>query len=327
MNAEAATLSTMADMRYRRLGNSGLAVSVVGIGCNNFGAKLDAAQTQAVVDTAIDEGITLFDTSDTYGSPQGSSEEFLGAALKANGKRDDVVVATKFGSPMNGANGPDFDARGSRRYIFRAVEASLRRLQIDHIDLYQIHRPDRHTPIEETLSALDDLVRAGKVRYIGSSNFAGWQIADAAWTAQTAHLTAFVSAQNHYSLVDRAVEAEVIPACRRFDVGMLPYFPLASGLLTGKYQRGAAMPENSRLSAPRFGGFLTDERWDRKEKLDEYASERGASLLEVAIGGLAALPTVASVIAGATTADQVRANVAAGAWTPGEADLAALKAL
>jgi len=327
MNAEAVTLSTMADMRYRRLGNSGLAVSVVGIGCNNFGAKLDAAQTQTVVDTAIDEGITLFDTADVYGNPQGSSEEFLGAALKANGRRDDVVVATKFGSPMNGINGPDFDARGSRTYIFRAVESSLRRLQTDRIDLYQIHRPDRNTPIEETLSALDDLVRAGKVRYVGSSNFAGWQIADASWTAATEHVTSFVSAQNHYSLVERGVEADVIPACERFGVGMLPFFPLASGLLTGKYQRGAPMPENSRLSAPRFGGFLTDQRWERKEKLEQYASEHGASLLEVAIGGLAAMPAVTSVIAGATTADQVRANVAAGAWTPSDADAAALKAL
>jgi aryl-alcohol dehydrogenase-like predicted oxidoreductase len=317
----------MADMRFRRLGNSGLAVSVVGIGCNNFGTKMDAAQTQAVVDTAIDEGITLFDTADTYGNPQGRSEEFLGAALKANGRRDDVVVATKFGSPMNGVNGPDFDARGSRRYIFQAVETSLRRLQTDRIDLYQIHRPDPNTPVEETLSALDDLVRDGKVRYIGSSNFAGWQIADAAWTAQTAHLTAFVSAQNHYSLVDRAVEADVIPACERFGVGMLPYFPLASGLLTGKYQRGAPMPENSRLSAPRFGGFLTDERWERKEKLEQYAQERSVSLLEVAIGGLAAMRSVASVIAGATTPEQVRANVAAGAWTPSADDVRALRAV
>jgi aryl-alcohol dehydrogenase-like predicted oxidoreductase len=327
MNAEAATLATMADMRYRRLGNSGLAVSVVGIGCNNFGSKLDAAQTQIVVDTAIDEGVTLFDSADTYGNPQGRSEEFLGAALKANGRRDDVVLATKFGSPMNGANGPDFDARGSRRYIFRAVESSLRRLQTDRIDLYQIHRPDPNTPIEETLSALDDLVRDGKVRYIGSSNFSGWQIADAAWTASTSHLTAFISAQNHYSLVDRTVETDVIPACERFGVGMLPFFPLASGLLTGKYQRGAPMPEGARLSSPRFGRFLTDERWERKETLERYAAERSVSLLEVAIGGLAAQPAVASVIAGATTAEQVRANVAAGVWTPSESDLAALKGL
>ena len=314
-------------MRYRRLGHSGLAVSVVGIGCNNFGRKLDAAQTQIVVDAAIDAGITLFDTADVYGAPQGRSEELLGAALKANGRRDDVVVATKFGSPMGGTNGPDFDARGARRYVVRAVEASLRRLGTDHIDLYQMHQPDRRTPIGETLSALDDLVRAGKVRYIGSSNFGGWQISDAAWTADTEHLTAFVSAQNHYSLIERSAEAEVIPACERFGIGLLPYFPLANGLLTGKYERGSDLPENSRLSNSRFAGYLTDARWDRKEKLEEYARERSVSLLDVAIGGLAAMPAVTSVIAGATTEEQVRANVAAGSWTPSAADLEALRAV
>jgi len=322
MNAEAVTLSTMADMRYRRLGNSGLAVSVVGIGCNNFGAKLDAAQTQTVVDTAIDEGITLFDTADVYGNPQGSSEEFLGAALKANGRRDDVVVATKFGSPMNGINGPDFDARGSRTYIFRAVESSLRRLQTDRIDLYQIHRPDRNTPIEETLSALDDLVRAGKVRYVGSSNFAGWQIADASWTAATEHVTSFVSAQNHYSLVERGVEADVIPACERFGVGMLPFFPLASGLLTGKYQRGAPMPEGARMTreAQRAGEVLTEAHWARTEKLAAFCEARGKTLLELAFSWLAAQPVVSSVIAGATKPEQIAANVKAADWvlTPEE---------
>ena len=316
----------MADMTYRRLGSSGLAVSLVGIGCNNFGRKLDLGATQAVVDAAIDCGITLFDTSDSYGSPQGASEEFLGAALKANGRRDDVIVATKFGSPVGGLNGPDWDARGSRRYIVRAVESSLRRLGTDHIDLYQIHRPDPQTPIAETLSALDDLVRSGKVRYIGSSNFAGWQVADAAWTALTAHTTAFVSAQNEYSLLERKADADLIPACRRFEVGLLPYFPLANGLLTGKYRRDET-PPGSRLSREQFAPYLARAPWEVIEKLEAYAQERSRSILDVAIGGLAAMPTVASVIAGATTPEQVRANAAAGAWTPTGEDVAQLDAI
>jgi aryl-alcohol dehydrogenase-like predicted oxidoreductase len=310
----------MADMTYRRLGTSGLAVSVVGVGCNNFGRKIDLAGTKAVVDAAIGAGITLFDTADVYGDPPGASEECLGAALKANGKRDDVVIATKFGSPMGG---PDWGARGSRRYIIRAVEASLRRLGTDHIDLYQIHRPDEATPIAETLSALDDLVRAGKVRYIGSSNFAGWQIADAAWTAQTAGSAPFISAQNEYSLLDRGIERDVIPACGRFGVGMLPYFPLANGLLTGKYRRDD-IPAGSRLSLDRFAPYLARAPWDVIEKIEAYAHERSLSILEVAISGLAAQPAVASVIAGATTPEQVRANAAAGSWTPTDDDLKTL---
>jgi aryl-alcohol dehydrogenase-like predicted oxidoreductase len=313
----------MADMTYRRLGTSGLAVSVVGVGCNNFGRKIDLGGTKAVVDAAIEAGITLFDTADVYGDPSGASEECLGAALKANGKRDDVVIATKFGSPMGGSNGADWDARGSRRYIVRAAEASLRRLGTDHIDLYQIHRPDEATPIAETLSALDDLVRAGKVRYIGSSNFAGWQIADAAWTAQTAGTAPFISAQNEYSLLDRGIERDVIPACGRFGVGMLPFFPLANGLLTGKYRRHA-IPAGSRLSLDRFAPYLARAPWEVIEKIEAYAQERSLSILDVAISGLAAQPTVASVIAGATTADQVRANAAAGSWTPTDDDLRTL---
>lgn len=309
-------------MRYRRLGNSGLSVSVVGIGCNNFGRKLDAAATKVVVDTAIDEGITLFDTADVYGDPRGGSEELLGAALKANGKRDDVIIATKFGNPM--LNGPDWDARGGRRYVHRAVEASLRRLGTDHIDLYQLHRPDPSTPIEETLSALDDLVRAGKVRYLGSSNFAGWQIADAAWTARAHHLTPFVSAQNEYSWIHRDTEAEIIPACEHFGVGMLPYFPLASGLLTGKYKRGTAPGAGTRLSLGQWSGYLAKAPWDVLERLETFAAKRSISMTEVAIGGLAAKPAVASVIAGATTAEQVRVNALAGAWIPSGDDLAEL---
>jgi aryl-alcohol dehydrogenase-like predicted oxidoreductase len=316
----------MADMRYRRLGNSGLAVSVVGIGCNNFGRKVDLAGTRAVVDTAIDLGINLFDTADVYGN-QGGSEELLGAALKANGRRDDVVLASKFGMDMAGGNGPDRGARGGRRYLTRAVEASLRRLDTDYLDLYQVHRPDEDTPIEETLSALDDLVRAGKVRYLGSSNFAGWQVADAAWTARTAHLTPFVSAQNEYSLLRRQVERDLVPACQRFGVGLLPFFPLASGLLTGKYQRGAPAPAGTRMADVRWARALAEAPWDVIERLESYAAERSITLLDVAIGGLAARPAVASVIAGATTAEQVRANVAAGAWLPSADDLEALDAI
>jgi aryl-alcohol dehydrogenase-like predicted oxidoreductase len=288
--------------------------------------KVDAVGTTAVVNAAVDHGITLFDTADVYGN-QGGSEEFLGAALKASGRRDDVIIATKFGGNMNGTNGTDWGARGSRRYIVRAVEASLRRLDTDYIDLYQMHQPDALTPIEETLSALDDLVRSGKVRYLGSSNFAGWQIADAAWIAQTARLTPFVSAQNEYSLVHRGTEAEVIPACERFGVGQLPYFPLASGLLTGKYRRDSPPPPGSRLAGDLWARRHADAPWDLIERLERYARDRSLTILDVAIGGLAAKPAVTSVIAGATTPDQVRANAAAGGWTPSAEDLAELDAI
>ncbi len=314
----------MADMRYRRLGDSGLAVSVVGLGCNNFGRRIGPEQVQEVVDAAIDNGVTLFDTADTYGTPHGASEEQLGAALKANGRRDEVVIATKFGSSMEGVNGPDWNARGGRRYIQLAVEASLRRLGTDRIDLYQLHTPDPHTPIEETLAALDEVVRAGKVRYIGSSNFAGWQVADAAWLARTNRFTPFISAQNHYSWLTRTVEADLVPACTRFGVGLLPFFPLASGLLTGKYRRGQEAPAGTRLSFGPFSGALANARWDVIEQLETFAQARSLSLLDVAIGGLAAKPAVASVIAGATSGEQVRANVSAGAWTPTPEDLADL---
>lgn len=317
----------MAEMIYRRLGDSGLMVSAVGVGCNNFGRKLDIAGTRAVVDAAIDAGITLFDTADIYGTPQGGSEEQLGAALR--GRRDDVVLATKFGMDMSGGNGVDHGVRGSRRYIVRAVEASLRRLGTDHIDLYQFHEPDPVTPIEETLQALDDLVRGGKVRYLGCSNFAGWQIADAAWTARTGGLSPFVSAQNEYNLLDRRVEREVVPACQRFGLGLLPYFPLADGLLTGKYRRAEAPPPGSRLAgeSSRYAARLADAPWDVIEALDAYAAKRDLSLLTVAIGGLAAQPAVASVIAGATTPEQVRANAAAGSWQPDADDLAELRSI
>ncbi len=313
-------------MTYRRLGDSGLVVSVVGIGCNNFGRKLDLDGTRAVVDAALDAGINFFDTADIYGEPQGSSEELLGQALK--GRRDDVVVATKFGMDMHGLNGPDHGARGARRYIARAVEASLRRLDTDHIDLYQMHEPDPGTPIDETLAALDDLVTAGKVRYLGNSNFAGWQIADADWTASSQGRTRFISAQNHYSLLERSVEAEVIPACERFGLGMLPFFPLANGLLTGKYKRDEAPPAGSRLSGGgRYAERLAAADWDTIEAVEAYAAERGISMLQVAIGGLAARPAVTSVIAGATTPEQVRANAEAGTWQPTDEDLDTLDAI
>ncbi|MFB9850653.1 aldo/keto reductase [Micromonospora andamanensis] len=313
-------------MTYRRLGDSGLVVSVVGIGCNNFGRKLDLDGTRAVVDAALDAGINFFDSADIYGEPHGASEAQLGAALK--GRRDDVVLATKFGMSMAGSNGRDFGVRGSRRYVIRAVEASLRRLDTDYIDLYQFHEPDPGTPIEETLSALDDLVRAGKVRYLGNSNFSGWQIADADWTAKTRGFTRFVSAQNHYSLLNRDAEIEVLPACDRFGLGMLPFFPLANGLLTGKYKRGEAPPAGSRLAGGgRYAQRLAAADWDTIEGIEAYAAERGVPMLHVAIGGLAAQPAVTSVIAGATTPEQVRANAEAGAWHPTEDDLKALRAV
>ncbi len=306
----------MTGMRYRTLGKSGLQVSVVGLGCNNFGRRLDEAATARVVHMAIDCGITLFDTADVYGS--GESESYLGAALR--GRRDQAVIATKFASSMG--EGP-YNKGGSRRYIYKAVEDSLRRLDTDYIDLYQMHWPDPATPIEETLSALNDLVHQGKVRYIGSSNFAGWQIADAAWISRTEHLAPFISAQNQYSLLNRSIEHDVIPACERFGVGMLPYSPLANGLLTGKYRRGQPAPDGTRLAgSPRAGEMLSDQNFDVVEGLERFAKERGITLLDVAIGGLAAQPAVDSVIAGATKPEQIEANVKAGSWVPTPEDLA-----
>jgi len=311
----------MGDMIHRRLGSSGLMVSVVGLGCNNFGTRIDAQATASVVHAALDHGVNLFDTADVYGA--GLSEEMLGAALR--GRRDEAVIATKFAIPMG--TGPN-DRGGSRSYVLRAVEASLQRLGVDHIDLYQMHRPDPDTPIEETLAALDSVVRAGKVRYIGSSNFAGWQIAEGAAVADRRHLTPFVSAQNDYSLVARDVEAEVIPACERFGVGMLPYFPLAGGLLTGKYRRGESAPTGARLAtAPNAERFLNDANFALVDELRRFAEERGVDMLDVAIGGLAAQPGVASVIAGAVSPEQVAANVSAGRYEPSADDLEELDRL
>lgn len=309
-------------MDVRRLGNSGLKVSVIGLGCNNFGMRIDQAQTQAVVDAAIEAGINFFDTADIYGATQ--SEVFLGKALGS--RRQDVVVATKFGVKI----GDDENRKGaSRRWIMRAVEDSLRRLNTDYIDLYQLHFPDPDTGIDETLRALDDLVTQGKVRYIGNSNLAGWQIADADWTARSERLTRFVSAQNLFSLLERDVEREVLPACQRFGLGFLPYFPLASGLLTGKYRRGEPPPEGTRLAVwgERGQKALSDKNFDVIEKLEGWAKARGHSLLELAFAWLLGHPVVSSVIAGATSPEQVRTNAGAGQWrlTPAEvAEVAAL---
>jgi len=309
-------------MRYRPLGESGLVVSVVGLGTNNFGSRIGLDETRAVVDAAVDGGITLVDTADTYGN-RGGSEALLGDVLK--GRRDRVILATKFGMDMGGVNGPDWGARGSRRYIRRAVEGSLDRLQTDWIDLYQYHAPDGVTPMEETLAALDELVGEGKVRYVGSSNFAGWQVADTEAIAHRHGWSRYISAQNSYSLLDRLAERELVPACVHYRVGVLPYFPLANGILTGKYRRGETPPEGTRLAAR--GSAVSDRQFDVLDALEQFARERGISLLHVAIGGLAALPAVASVIAGATRPEQVRANAEAGEWEPTAEDLAALNAI
>jgi aryl-alcohol dehydrogenase-like predicted oxidoreductase len=307
---------------YQQLGPSGLTVSVVGLGCNNFGARMADEDVPTVVGAAIDAGITLFDTADVYGNA-GGSETLLGAALK--GRRDEVVIATKFGMDMGGANGPDWGVRGSRRYIRLAVESSLRRLGTDWIDLYQLHRPDPHTPIEETLAALSELVTEGKVRYIGSSNLTGWQVVDADWTAHSGGYEAFVSAQNEYSWLNRDVETELVPALEHTGQGLLPFFPLARGLLTGKYQRGATAPDGTRLASQ--SDVLASADFDTVEALQSFADERGLTLLQIAIGGLAAMPTVGSVIAGATKVSQIEANVAAGLWQPTADDLLTLMEL
>ncbi|MDQ0753425.1 aryl-alcohol dehydrogenase-like predicted oxidoreductase [Streptomyces africanus] len=304
-------------MRYRTLGERGPTVSVVGVGGNNFGSRLDEEGTKAVVHAALDAGITLFDTADMYGGfgelggARGDGERLLGAALK--GHRDDIVLATKFGMEMS----PDADRygrRGARAYIRYAVEASLRRLGTDRIDLYQYHEPDGVTPLEETVAALRELVAEGKIRYLGCSDLPPEQLTDA-----------FVSTQARYHLLDRSVENDLIPACLRHGLGLLPYYPLANGLLSGKYRRGEQPPPGSRLSWRQ--GWLTDAALDRVESLTAYAAERGLTLLQVAVGGLAALPAVGSVICGAMTPAQVTANAAAADWLPDTADLAALDAI
>ncbi len=301
-------------LAHRPFGASGLQVSTVGLGANNFGRRIDLQATRAVVDAALQEGVTFLDTADIYGASK--SEEFLGEVLGA--RRDRVVLATKFGMDMGDGRGP----RGSREYILHAVEGSLRRLRTEVIDVYWYHRPDGETPILETLQTLDELVRAGKVRALGASNFSAAQIEEADAVAREHALTRFEAIQNEYSLLVRDAERDVLPACERLGISFVPYFPLASGLLTGKYRRGAGGPPGSRLSGR--GEIAGDEQFDAIERLERYASERGITLTDVAIGALLARSVVCSVIAGATKPEQVAANAAAGRWRPSDADRSAL---
>ena len=296
-------------MEYKKLGRSGLEVSALGLGCNNFGRRCDQEQTSAVVGKAIELGITFFDTADIYG-PRGLSEEYLGKALE--GRRHEVTIATKFAGPMG--EGPLWGG-GSRRYIIQAVDASLKRLNTDYIDLYQMHFPDRRTPIEETMRALDDVVRSGKARYIGCSNYDGWQVVEAQWLAKSEHTTPFISAQNQYNLLDRRIERELVHACNAYGLGVLPYFPLANGFLSGKYKHGEAPPEGTRLSARGMSDrVLTDENFQKLGRLEEFAQARGHTVLDLAIGWLASQPHVGSVIAGATKPEQLEQNAKAAEW-------------
>lgn len=303
----------------RELGDSGIQVGVAGLGCNNFGMRIDAAASARVVHAAMDLGVDFFDTSDSYG--MGQSERHLGAALK--GRRSSAVVLTKFGSPADPEH-PEHQG-ASPEHIRRAIEGSLRRLDMDYVDVYMLHRPDPDTPIEATLEALHRLVEQGKARSIACSNLTGWQVADADWTSRSRGLARFVAAENRYSLLDRSVERELLPACRRFGLSLIPYFPLESGLLTGKYRRGEPAPEGTRLAlSPRAARVLTDANFDVVEAVQRFAAERGTTPAAVALGWLAAQPDVASVIAGATSPEQVAANVAGTAWTPTREDLAEL---
>tara|TARA_B100000073_G_scaffold144658_1_gene119093 strand:- start:168 stop:1109 length:942 start_codon:yes stop_codon:yes gene_type:complete len=304
-------------MEYRNLGSSGLRVSLVGLGCNNFGMRLDLEQTRAVVDRAFDLGITLFDTADMYGG-RGGSETQLGKIL--GHRRKDIVLASKFGMAMSD-DGTKIGA--SRRYIMSAVEDSLRRLKTDWIDLYQLHQPDPLTPLDETMQALDDLVTQGKIRYIGCSNLPSWQVVESQWISKSMGLNRFVSCQDEYNILNRNVEAELIPAMQKYGCGLLPYFPLASGLLTGKYKR-TEMPEGARLTdMPTFANriYLTDENFDIVDNLHKFANKTGHSILELAFGWMASRPTTASIIAGATKPEQIDANVAAVNWVLSQSEI------
>ncbi|MEO7350200.1 MAG: aldo/keto reductase, partial [Terrimesophilobacter sp.] len=309
--------TTPPNIHYRNLGRSGLRVSTIGMGCNNFGRAGTATESQegtnAVIHAAIDAGVTFFDGADIYGKERGVSETRMGEALK--GKRDSIVLATKFGMDMEGVNGPDWGARGSRRYIRIAIEASLRRLQTDWIDLYQLHTPDPLTPMEETLGTLDGLVSEGKIRYYGHSNLSGWQIAEAEFIAILNGHPRFISAQNEYSLLARGVEKEVLPAVREYGLGFLPFFPLYNGILTGKYTR-AGGPKGSRVTNEKRY-LLESTNWEAVEKFQDFCDSRGVSMLEATFGWLLAQPNLSSVISGATTPEQVHQNVAAAtAWAP-----------
>jgi aryl-alcohol dehydrogenase-like predicted oxidoreductase len=307
-------------MEIRNLGRSGLRVSLVGLGCNNFGGRIDFEATRRVVHRALDAGITLFDTADSYGN-RGTSETMLGDAL--GDRRKDIVLATKFSQPMNDAQ----TMKGaSRRYIIPAVEASLRRLKTDWIDLYQQHLPDPFTPMDETLRALDDLTRQGKVRYIGCSNLPAWQVADAVWTSREHHLNTFASAQDEYSLLARGAERELLPALNAYGLGLLPFYPLAGGLLTGKYKRGQPLPSNARLTYVKASAerFLTERNWAQLEQLDAFCVKRGRRLLELAFSWLASRAPVSSIIAGATRPEQIDANVKAVTWKLQQDEIAEL---
>ncbi|MBH67008.1 MAG: aldo/keto reductase [Rhodospirillaceae bacterium] len=297
-------------MEYRNLGSSGLRVSLVGLGCNNFGMKLDVEETRAVVDRAIDKGITLFDTADMYGA-RGGSEEHLGQILGS--RRKDIILASKFGMAMSD-DGTKMGA--SRRYIMTAVEDSLRRLKTDWLDLYQLHQPDPLTPLEETLAALDDLVTQGKVRYIGCSNLPAWQVVESQWISKSRGFSRFISCQDEYNILNRKIEDELIPAMSQYNCGLLPYFPLASGLLTGKYKKDS-MPKGARLTdMPTFANrvYVTDQNFAIVDKLEKFSQQAGHSLLELAFSWTATRPTTASIIAGATKPEQIDANVAAVSW-------------
>jgi aryl-alcohol dehydrogenase-like predicted oxidoreductase len=310
-------------MKQRNLGKSGLKVSLIGLGCNNFGGRIDLEATRKVVHKALDLGITMFDTSDSYGN-RGGSETFLGQILGP--RRKEVVLATKFSSQMDDAG----RMKGaSRRYIMSAVEDSLRRLNTDWIDLYQQHWFDPETPLEETLRALDDLVHQGKVRYIGCSNFAAWQVTDAQWISRQLGIYSFVSCQNEYSLLVRQPEGELLPAMQRFDLGLLPYFPLASGLLTGKYKRNVAPPQDTRMAAwPQLAErYLSEANWTIVERLEKFCAQRNRSMAELAISWLAARPQVSSVIAGATKPEQVEQNARAAEWELASEEIAEIDQL
>ena len=305
-------------MEFRNLGRSGLKVSAIGLGCNNFGGRLDLAGTKAVIHAAFDAGITLFDTADVYGD-KGGSEALMGEVIGPI--RQQIVLASKFAAPMNAA---ETLKGGSRRYIMQAVEASLTRLKTDYLDLYQMHRMDPDTPIEESLRALSDLVQQGKIRYFGCSNFSAWRVVEAQWTARALGLPGFICAQDEYSLVKRDHEADLIPALTEYGLGLLPYFPLASGLLTGKYRRNQPMPEGARLTNTQrlADRYLSERNWLISEKLADFAEARGHTALELAFSWLLARKPVASVIAGATKPEQIAQNVAAGGWMLSAEELA-----